>query len=108
MIGWFGSRRRQVERELRLARDELQAEVLMRTEQASLLDLTHDSIFVRDMNDVVTYWNRGAQESVRLGAKRRDREAGSPTDANDFPAAAGRDSRGVAADGTLGRRAQYY
>jgi len=31
-------------------------------EQASLLNLTHDSIFVRDMNDVITYWNRGAEE----------------------------------------------
>lgn len=30
-------------------------------EQASLLDLTHDSIFVRDMNDVITYWNHGAE-----------------------------------------------
>jgi two-component system sensor kinase FixL len=29
--------------------------------QARLLDLTHDAIFVRDMNDVVTYWNRGAE-----------------------------------------------
>jgi PAS domain S-box-containing protein len=28
---------------------------------ASLLDLTHDTIFVRDMNDVITYWNRGAE-----------------------------------------------
>jgi|GEM_PF-724638 len=31
-------------------------------EQASLLNLTHDTIFVRDMNDVITYWNRGAAE----------------------------------------------
>ena len=31
-------------------------------EQASLLNLTHDSIFVRDMHDVITYWNRGAED----------------------------------------------
>jgi PAS domain S-box-containing protein len=31
-------------------------------QQASLLDLTHDSISVRDRNDVITYWSRGAAE----------------------------------------------
>jgi PAS domain S-box-containing protein len=30
--------------------------------QARLLDQTHDSIMFRDMNGLVTYWNRGAQE----------------------------------------------
>jgi PAS domain-containing protein len=31
-------------------------------EQTRLRDLTHDPIFVRDPNDVITYWNRGAEE----------------------------------------------
>jgi two-component system sensor kinase FixL len=39
-----------------------QAATLSLREQAQLLDLTHDAIFVRGMNDVITYWNRGAQE----------------------------------------------
>jgi PAS domain S-box-containing protein len=38
-----------------------QAEETLR-ERASLLDLTHDTVFVRDMHDVITYWNRGAAE----------------------------------------------
>ena len=31
-------------------------------EQAGLLELTHDAIFVRDARDVVTFWNRAAEE----------------------------------------------
>src|SRR6202048_515789 len=42
-------------------RAEQQAEAALR-EQANLLNLTHDAIFVRDMNGTVKYWNRGAQE----------------------------------------------
>src|SRR6266542_6943437 len=49
--------------------EELRKEIIERKrveeslrEQASLLNLTHDSVFVRDMNDVITYWNRGAEE----------------------------------------------
>ena len=31
-------------------------------EQANLFNLTHASIFVRDMQDIITYWNLGAEE----------------------------------------------
>jgi PAS domain S-box-containing protein len=62
LVAWFSSVRRRVERDLLLARDHLQIEVAERTRQASLLNLTHDTIFVRDMSDTITYWNRGAQE----------------------------------------------
>ena len=45
-------------------------------EQARLLDLTHDTIFVRDMNDVITYWNRGAEALYGWG---RDQAIGKVT-----------------------------
>jgi PAS domain S-box-containing protein len=48
MVAWFGAVRRRAEETL--------------AERASLLDLTHDTVFVRNMNDVITYWNRGAEE----------------------------------------------
>jgi PAS domain S-box-containing protein len=51
------------------------AETTLR-EQAHLLDLTHDTVFVRDMNDVITYWNRGAEE---LYGWRRDDAIGNVT-----------------------------
>jgi len=62
LITWFSGLRHRAERELRRSRDELQKEVATRTQQASLLDLAHDPIFVRSMGGVITYWNRGAQE----------------------------------------------
>jgi PAS domain S-box-containing protein len=62
LLTWFAAVRRRVEAELLQARDNLKIEVAERTQQASLLNLTHDTIFVRDMNHVITYWNRGAQE----------------------------------------------
>jgi PAS domain S-box-containing protein len=58
----FAAVQRRVERDLLQSRDELEKEVAERTQQASLLNLTHDTIFVRDMSDVITYWNRGAEE----------------------------------------------
>jgi PAS domain S-box-containing protein len=62
LVFWFASVRRRVERHLVRSRDELKKEVAERAQQASLLNLTHDSIFVRDMDDVITYWNRGSEE----------------------------------------------
>jgi PAS domain S-box-containing protein len=62
LVAWFSAVRRRVEGDLRQARDELQIEVVERTQQASLLNLTHDSIFVRNMDFVITFWNLGAQE----------------------------------------------
>jgi PAS domain S-box-containing protein len=62
LITWFSAVRRRVERDLRQSRDELEKEVAVRTQQANLLNLTHDTIFVRDMSDIITYWNRGAEE----------------------------------------------
>jgi PAS domain S-box-containing protein len=79
--------RRRAEHSLKMARDEMEVRVQQRTaelqqtndwlqaeiaerrraeealrERASLLDLTHDSVFVRDHDNVITLWNRGAEE----------------------------------------------
>lgn len=73
LTSWMSSKRRQSEEALRQARDELEMRVQERTselrqaneilrERASLLDLTHDTVFVRDMNNVIKFWNRGAEE----------------------------------------------
>ena len=87
LVGWLSVRRRRMEDALRLSRDQLEVGVRARTadltrtnaqleaeiaararveetlrEQAALLDLTHDTVFVRDERDVVVYWNRGAEE----------------------------------------------
>lgn len=37
-------------------------------EQARLLDLADDAIFVRDVQDRITFWNKGAQESYGYSA----------------------------------------
>ncbi len=77
LITGFTSKRRRAERDLLQSRDKLTKEVAERTQQASLLDLTHDTIFVRDMSDVITYWNRGAQE---LYGRRSDEALGKRAD----------------------------
>src|SRR5260370_30752271 len=62
LVAWFSAVRRRAERDLRKARDHLQIALVDRTQQASLLNLTHDSIFVRDMDFIMTYWHLGEQE----------------------------------------------
>ncbi|MGA2226273.1 MAG: PAS domain-containing protein, partial [Syntrophobacteraceae bacterium] len=62
-----------MEEELRKSRDELELRVQERTaklvsanedlqKQAALLDLAHDAIFVVDSADVVSFWNKGAED----------------------------------------------
>ena len=50
VVYWFGSCT-----DIHLAKEALQ-------QQAALLDLAHDAIFVRGAKDQVTFWNRGAEE----------------------------------------------
>ena len=77
LITWFSTVRLGVEGELHQALDRLEIEVAERTQQASLLNVTHDTIFVRDMNDVITYWNQGVQELY--GWTTETRSANTPT-----------------------------
>lgn len=67
VIWWFSTVRRRLEADLLATRDKLRVEV---EERSSLLDLTHDTIFVRDMNSVIKHWNKGAEDFY--GWKRQD------------------------------------
>jgi PAS domain S-box-containing protein len=44
-----------------LALQNQSAQIALR-EKAGLVDLTHDTMFVRDMTDVITFWNRAAEQ----------------------------------------------
>ena len=49
-----------------LALQNQSAEARLR-KQASLLDLTHDVVVTRTLDDVITYWNRGAEDLYGWG-----------------------------------------
>ena len=42
--------------------DELRSQTALYARQAALLDLAHDAILVRDLDDRIIFWNRGAEE----------------------------------------------
>lgn len=92
---WVSLQRRKAEDALMVARDKLEERVEERTadllrvseelraeiaerkrgeealkERANLLDLTHDTVIVRDINNIITFWNRGAEE--QYGLKREE------------------------------------
>lgn len=48
--------------ELRLRAEALERQGRLLQEQASLLDLAHDAILARTIDDVITYWNLSAQK----------------------------------------------
>jgi PAS domain S-box len=62
LVAWFSRLQHRSEADLRDALHELKIESAEKAQRAALLDLTHDSMFVRNMNDVITFWNRGAEE----------------------------------------------
>jgi two-component system, LuxR family, sensor kinase FixL len=47
---------------LRISLDDLRRAEEAARQQAALLDLTHDSVFVRNTKGRITFWNRGSQE----------------------------------------------
>src|SRR4029450_13021168 len=54
-------------------------------EQASLLDLSHDTVFVRDTSDVLPYLESRRRGTVRMEKGGGGREDLSPTHADDLP-----------------------
>jgi len=54
----------------RLEEQERDRQATLARERAALLELAHDSIIVRDMENRITYWNRGAEE--KYGWKREE------------------------------------
>ena len=63
-IGQWMEANTKLENEVRERRDvelQLRTSEAVYREQAELLDLTDDAIFIRDMEDKIVFWNRGAE-----------------------------------------------
>ena len=56
------SRMRASLEKLRKSHEDLRRAEEATRQQAALLDLTHDTVFVRDTDNRITFWNRGARE----------------------------------------------
>mgnify|MGYP000894017674 FL=1 len=58
--------RKKAEEALKEAHDNLEEQISERTselkKQADLIDLTYDAIFVRNLDDEIIFWNKGAEE----------------------------------------------
>jgi two-component system cell cycle sensor histidine kinase/response regulator CckA len=83
LISAVAAWKRRTEVALRLAAETLETRVAERTrelfenqerlrEQAQLLDLATDAIFVNDRNGVIRFWSRGAEELYRCPASEAD------------------------------------
>jgi PAS domain S-box-containing protein len=71
---------------------EASAPVVSLAEQARILELTHDTVIIRDANDVILYWNEGAE---KLYGFTRDEALGRRCDhllQCDFPSSEVRDA----------------
>ena len=77
-------------------------------EQASLLNLTHDTVFVRGMNDVITYWNRGAEELYGWTRMRRSVRSVTIFCGRSFPAPLADIKDELTSYGPLGRRTNTH
>ena len=77
-------------------------------EQANLLNLTHDAIFVMDLEGEIKYWNRGAEERYGWPIEQAIGKDAHHLLKTVFPAPFEQIKEEVVPDGSLGRRTCAY